>query len=529
MADPSLAQQAELTCPQCNRTFEAEIWHIVDLTARPDLAERLKEGTLHRFPCPHCGHAVEVDAPVLVFRPHPTPAAGRGERPFAPTPPLLFSPAQGTTAEQDREQAAALVNALRDRLGDQWRDEWVAQGIPGVPRDLLPLALTEGWEAVQREIEQRTRLSQILEEAGPLGRTLAECLSVRSAEEHKGFLQAHPELYGPEGLALLERLLEAETRPQARQQLQFFLNLHRRCREVGVERAFAEIGTGPPIPPEFQEDLRRAQGGEQQYLQTGDPAALNEAIAAWEHILNHPTFAQADERFRLAAWNDAGGAYLRRYWRQGQIADLDRALSLWQEAVRRTPPDSPDLPGYLNNLGNGLRARYGRTGRLEDLEEAIRVFQEAVRRTPPDSPDLPGYLNNLGNGLSDRYGRTGRLEDLEEAIRVFQEAVRRTPPDSPDLPSRLNNLGTGLRARYARTGRLEDLEEARASYRRACELGSDKAPQEAVRAGRNWGNWAVERREWAEAVEAYGYAMQTVRRLFVAQYRREQKAAWLRE
>jgi hypothetical protein len=54
---------------------------------------------------------------------------------------------------------------------------------------------------------------------------------------------------------------------------------------------------------------------------------------------------------------------------------------------------------FLNNLGNGL-ARYERTGRLEDLEEAIRVYREAVEATPPDSPDRPGYLNNLGRAVS---------------------------------------------------------------------------------------------------------------------------------
>ncbi len=43
--------------------------------------------------------------------------------------------------------------------------------------------------------------------------------------------------------------------------------------------------------------------------------------------------------------------------------------------------------------------------------------------TPPDSPDRPGVLNNLGNGLRDRYGRTGRLEDLEAAIEAFQRAL----------------------------------------------------------------------------------------------------------
>ncbi|MEW5873064.1 MAG: tetratricopeptide repeat protein, partial [Chloroflexota bacterium] len=110
-------------------------------------------------------------------------------------------------------------------------------------------------------------------------------------------------------------------------------------------------------------------------------------------------------------------------------------------AVALTPPGSPDLPMYLNNLGNGLSDRYARTGELADLEQAIAHGQQAVALTPPGSPDLPMYLNNLGNGLRDRYARTGELADLEQAIAHWQQAVALTPPDSPALPSRLNNLG----------------------------------------------------------------------------------------
>ncbi|MEW5873063.1 MAG: hypothetical protein AB1894_27640, partial [Chloroflexota bacterium] len=46
-----------------------------------------------------------------------------------------------------------------------------------------------------------------------------------------------------------------------------------------------------------------------------------------------------------------------------------------------------------------------------DYETAIAHWQQAVALTPPGSPDLPMYLNNLGNGLSDRYARTGELAD----------------------------------------------------------------------------------------------------------------------
>ena len=59
--------------------------------------------------------------------------------------------------------------------------------------------------------------------------------------------------------------------------------------------------------------------------------------------------------------------------------------------------------------------RYERTGELADLEASISAFQQAVQTTPPDLPDWPGQLTNLGNGLGLRYGRTGELADLEAA------------------------------------------------------------------------------------------------------------------
>ena len=227
--------------------------------------------------------------------------------------------------------------------------------------------------------------------------------------------------------------------------------------------------------------------------------------------------------------NNLGNGLRDRYARTGQLADLEEAIRVFQQAVQRTPPDSPDLPSLLNGLGNGLSDRYARTAQLADLEEAIRVFRQAVQRTPPDSPSLPMYLSNLGNGLRAHYARTGQLADLEEAIRVFQQAVQRTPPDSPNLPSLLNSLGNGLRDRHARTGELADLEEAIRVYRSACQMGTETAMGEALRSSRNWGGWASERVAWEEAVQAYEYGLDAVERLFTTQVQRQYKESWLRE
>ena len=183
---------------------------------------------------------------------------------------------------------------------------------------------------------------------------------------------------------------------------------------------------------------------------------------------SRPSSAHRPDSPELPGYLSNLGIGLRyRYGCTGRLEDLEEAIRVCQQAVASTPPDSPELPACLNNLGGGLRDRYARTGRLEDLEEAIRVSQQAVASHAAGLARTAHPLNNLGIGLSDRYARTGRLEDLEEAIRVYQQAVARTPPDSPDLPEHLNNLGNGLSDRYARTGRLEDLEEAIRVYQQA--------------------------------------------------------------
>ena len=131
------------------------------------------------------------------------------------------------------------------------------------------------------------------------------------------------------------------------------------------------------IPLDFLEDLQRAEEAEARYQQSSDRHALDEAIAAWERILHHPSLSSTEARFLLAGLDKGAGTYLTRYQATGEIADLNRALELWQEAVAATPSGSPERPLYLSNLGIGLRERYLRTGDLADLEHALEAWERA--------------------------------------------------------------------------------------------------------------------------------------------------------
>jgi CHAT domain-containing protein len=521
----SHAEPITLTCPACGTSHTADIWLIVAPDERPDLLEQIRNGSLHTVTCPQCGQTHTPDAPLLIFRP-------------TAEPPILFAPAQQTSTEQDQQHAAKLISILRQRVGAAWNDAWLGQGLVAASRQILPLALADDPVAALQELavqmqqalaelrrrdpEAFVRLeaaaqqamaallaadqtpdeaprSAATTDAPALIQALDAFLSARTWLDSYREVQAHPELLSDEALSLLEQGIAAARAANNPRAVAFFeehLALLRRCREIGIPRAFAakmlpletlaqaieaaaqamDIGSGVDVPSRFRNDLQQAKEAEQRYRRTGDRAALDAAAAAWQRVLDDSAFARSQERFQLAAMNDAGGIFLQRYWSAGHIADLNRAIELLQRAVDLTPPDSPDRPDYLNNLGIGLRARYARSGRLEDLDAAIAAYGQALAATPPDSPDRPDYLNNLGIGLRARYARSGRLEDLDAAIAAFEQALDATPPDSPDRPAILNNLGIGLSARYARSGRLEELDAAIAAYEQALDATPPDSP-----------------------------------------------------
>ena len=108
----SFTTSANLECPHCRQPFTSELWLIVDADERPDLAERIRAGTLHDLACPHCAEIESVNAPLLVLRP-------------TQKPPLIFVPAGGATAQQNQQRVDQLVALLRQNIGNAWQAAWI--------------------------------------------------------------------------------------------------------------------------------------------------------------------------------------------------------------------------------------------------------------------------------------------------------------------------------------------------------------------------------------------------------------------
>jgi CHAT domain-containing protein/predicted negative regulator of RcsB-dependent stress response len=240
---------------------------------------------------------------------------------------------------------------------------------------------------------------------------------------------------------------------------------------------------------------------------------LDRAAAAWERILNHPTFNTDSDLFRLVLYG-SGEVFLHRYWAKGHPSDLNQAIHCLEKAVAQASSDSSEQADILNNLSTGLRERYNRTGNLDDLTRAIDNWEQAVKQTSSSSPDLPMYLNNLGIGLRDRYIQKGDLEDLTRAIDNWEQAVEETPSDSPKKAGMLNGLGIGLRDRYARTGNLDDLTRAIETHEQAVEQTASGSPDLPMYLN-SLGNGLRDRytrtgelKDLARAIEAYEQAVE---------------------
>lgn len=62
-----------VTCAACGKCFQAQVWLLIDVVERPDLADLIRTGRLNRFVCPD-GHENIFDTQVALYVPHLTPS-----------------------------------------------------------------------------------------------------------------------------------------------------------------------------------------------------------------------------------------------------------------------------------------------------------------------------------------------------------------------------------------------------------------------------------------------------------------------
>lgn len=233
-------------------------------------------------------------------------------------------------------------------------------------------------------------------------------------------------------------------------------------------------------------------------------------------IHQEATRITSDPNPKLALRSKRAGEALRAQFQQNKDSTiLERAVSHYDRAPITT--DDGDLTKLFSlwDLGTMLHLRFEHLGDPADIDKAILNYQEAVKMLPDSYPDKQNLLSNLGVSLTSRFERLGNLTDLNDAIEVHKKAVKTTPYSHPGKPSRLTSLGNSLSRRFEWLGSLNDLESAIAVHKLAVKITPDGHPDKPFRLS-NLGVVLTSRFEWLgnltdlnDAIEVHKKAVET--------------------
>ena len=186
---------------------------------------------------------------------------------------------------------------------------------------------------------------------------------------------------------------------------------------------------------------------------------LERAIAAHELALQIYTREDFPEKWAVGQHNLAT-AYRERI-RGERAENLERAISSYNLAAEVFTRDAYPVRWSIvrGNLADALTKRAALTDDAADLDTAVTLFQEALEKAPAGSPDFIDSQYRLGNTLARRYDRTREPDDLEGAVRAYRIALDAIDPEHYDrqqiweaLPAAQSILGS----RFVREGRGQE-------------------------------------------------------------------------
>ncbi|MBZ0299041.1 MAG: tetratricopeptide repeat protein, partial [Anaerolineae bacterium] len=400
----SFSQKLQLTCPQTNQPFEYEVWLIIDRDERPDLIEKVKADTLHTVISPYTGDELGgVDAPLLVFQPNHTP-------------PLLFSPAQQTIQEQDQQQATGLIHQLQQNLGVKWQEAWLQNGLTGVERRMLPVALSD--DPAEELRKQQEQLEKLKDEEPKAYERLVQIQAAMQRLQQSDDLEGEMEKIKAENPELHQQLIELMRAMQGQQQtggssgnLQAILqelsqpprDTRDMPRRVELSQEALKI-----LPKEGNEgpwaSLQNELGNSLVQNPLGNRADnIEQAIAAYQQALTVRTQSAMPVEWAQTMTNLAN-AYYSRIW-GGKVDNIEQAIAAYRQAL--TVITQPAMPVEWATIMNNLAAVYVdriQGDRADNIEQAIAIYQQVLKvKTQSNMPvEWAQTMNNLANAYRNR-------------------------------------------------------------------------------------------------------------------------------
>lgn len=185
-------------------------------------------------------------------------------------------------------------------------------------------------------------------------------------------------------------------------------------------------------------------------LALSDPTCLHksENIEYWLHDFGN-----------IELWFELGKCLCTRSSKIGRsVDDIDKAISIFEIALRYAPLDSSIRSDLIHEHGFALSKRFEQNGSLQDLDRSINNYYELLS-SQHLADDHAATFSSLGAALSLRFERAGAMDDINKAIEVAEEGLTYLPSISPIRAQVLANLGSFYELRFLRSREPADLEK----------------------------------------------------------------------
>ncbi|KIM86572.1 hypothetical protein PILCRDRAFT_815805 [Piloderma croceum F 1598] len=197
------------------------------------------------------------------------------------------------------------------------------------------------------------------------------------------------------------------------------------------------------------------------YAQVQNDMDLDKAITVFNDAVALTPDGHPDQGARLL---HLAGLLLWRCQHHPSSSDFDRAIFAFESSIMITGEHNA---GPLNVIGDRYLSRFMHTRDVADIDKAIVAYDSVVRLAPEDHPDKARGLHSLGISLQNRFESTGELVDIDRAISVQNDAIRLAPTGDDEKPGWLSNLGYWISCRFERTGEPADIDMAISAHNEA--------------------------------------------------------------
>ncbi|TFK22893.1 hypothetical protein FA15DRAFT_757682 [Coprinopsis marcescibilis] len=227
---------------------------------------------------------------------------------------------------------------------------------------------------------------------------------------------------------------------------------------VSLSRMALQI-TPPPHPERYYIAGLVAQILLRRFEKKGDVQDLDDLLMLKPELLASTKTFKGSEAVRASRnsmiFRIVASSLLYRFEHTNSSSDLEESILLSSKALSLLDPNDSDRIDHLCGLADALYARFINIGELSDLNRSVSLYQEVIAMSPS-----PSVTSDLARALCTRFEWQGGFQDMELGISLQKQALAETPSDSPTRKVLLNNLAGYIHTRFRHKGDFHDLEES---------------------------------------------------------------------